>query len=137
MLVATCGEWRQGWTPVPKTDRYFYFQISPRPANNCRSRLMWSFWFVVNEHSVVNELWRENFWSQSKIRLQKIIIHLLFQSNLSLKISHQKLKNSTRGGGQKSAKKVSRIIWMAPNEQGQIGKFSTQINPVITKPGFK
>jgi hypothetical protein len=39
------------------------------------------------------------------------LIHLIFQSNLSLKISHQKLKNVTQGeGGQKSAKKVSRII---------------------------
>ncbi len=38
------------------------------------------------------------------------LIHLIFQSNLSLKISHQKLKNVTWGGGQKSAKKVSRII---------------------------
>jgi hypothetical protein len=37
-------------------------------------------------------------------------IHFIFQSNLDLKISHQKLKNVTQGGGQKSAKKVSRII---------------------------
>jgi hypothetical protein len=39
------------------------------------------------------------------------LIHLIFQSKLSLKISHQKWKNVTQGGmgGQKSAKKVSRI----------------------------
>ncbi len=45
------------------------------------------------------------------------LIHSIFQCNLSLKISHQKLKNVTRGGGggQKIAKKVSRIILMAPN----------------------
>ncbi len=39
--------------------------------------------------------------------------HLIFQSNLSLKISNQKLKNVTQGegeGGQKSDKKVSHII---------------------------
>jgi hypothetical protein len=35
---------------------------------------------------------------------------LIDQSNIGLKISHQKMKNVTRGGGgQKSAKKVSRI----------------------------
>jgi hypothetical protein len=38
------------------------------------------------------------------------LVHLIFQSNLSQKISLLKLKNVTRGGGQKSAKKVSRII---------------------------
>jgi hypothetical protein len=39
------------------------------------------------------------------------LVHLLFQSNLSRKISLQKLKIVTQGGGgQKSAKKVSRII---------------------------
>ncbi len=40
------------------------------------------------------------------------LTHLIFQSNLSLKISHQKFKNVTQGGRgeQKSAKKVSRII---------------------------
>jgi hypothetical protein len=39
--------------------------------------------------------------------------HLIIQSNLGLKIGHQKLKNVTQGGGgggQKRAKKVSRII---------------------------
>ncbi len=47
------------------------------------------------------------------------LLHFIFQSNLSLEISHQKLKNVTQGGGgRKSAKNVSRIIWMAPyNEQ--------------------
>jgi hypothetical protein len=44
------------------------------------------------------------------------LIRLIFQSNLSLKISRQKLKNVTPGGGggKKKAKKVSRIISMAP-----------------------
>jgi hypothetical protein len=37
------------------------------------------------------------------------LINLIFQSNIGLKISHQKMKNVTRGA-QKSAKKVSRII---------------------------
>jgi hypothetical protein len=39
------------------------------------------------------------------------LIDLLFHSNLDLKFSHQKLKNVTKGGGgQTSAKNVSRII---------------------------
>jgi hypothetical protein len=39
------------------------------------------------------------------------LIHLVLQGNLFLKISHQKLKNVTRGrGSQKKAKKVSRYI---------------------------
>ncbi len=38
-------------------------------------------------------------------------LHLIFQRNLSLKISHQKIeKCHTGGGGPKRAKKVSRII---------------------------
>jgi hypothetical protein len=47
------------------------------------------------------------------------LIHLIFQSNLSLKISHQKLKNVTRGGGSEKCQKVSRIIWMAPYQQNK------------------
>jgi hypothetical protein len=43
------------------------------------------------------------------------IIYLTVQGNLGLKISDQKMKYVTQGGGgRKSAKKVSRIIWMAP-----------------------
>jgi hypothetical protein len=38
------------------------------------------------------------------------LIHLIFQSNLGLKINHQKLKNVTQGWGEQSAEKVSRII---------------------------
>jgi hypothetical protein len=39
------------------------------------------------------------------------LIDLIFQSNIGLKISHLKMKNVTQGGGgQKSPKKVSRII---------------------------
>jgi hypothetical protein len=38
------------------------------------------------------------------------------QGNLGLKVSDQKMKIVTQvgGGGQKRAKKVSRIIWMVP-----------------------
>ena len=40
------------------------------------------------------------------------LIDLIYQSNIGLKTSNQKMKNVTRGwgGGQKRAKKVSRII---------------------------
>jgi hypothetical protein len=33
--------------------------------------------------------------------------HLIFQSNLGLRTSHQKMKNVTWGGGQKSGKSVT------------------------------
>jgi hypothetical protein len=46
------------------------------------------------------------------------LIHLIFQSYLGLKISDlKKEKCHTRGRGQKIAKKVSHIIWMAPNSE--------------------
>jgi hypothetical protein len=56
-----------------------------------------------------------NFFVRMQDKASKetfFLIHFIFQSNLGLKISHQKFKNVTRGGGggQKSAKKVSRII---------------------------
>jgi hypothetical protein len=59
-------------------------------------------------------LLEENFFITKQDQASKdtfLQLHLIFQSNLSLKICHQKLKNVTKGGGgQKSAQKVSRII---------------------------
>jgi hypothetical protein len=37
-------------------------------------------------------------------------LHLIFQSNLSLKISHQKLKNVTQGGGGGGGQKIAKKL---------------------------
>jgi hypothetical protein len=38
------------------------------------------------------------------------LINLIFQSNIGLKISHQKMKNVTRGGGEGGVRKVPIIL---------------------------
>jgi hypothetical protein len=69
-------------------------------------------YFFLLFKTLFSKLLEGKFLSQSKIRLQKILsfyYFIIFQSNLSLRISYQK---SNRG--LESAKKVSRIIWMDP-----------------------
>ncbi len=69
---------------------------------------------ILEEKSFV---WQQDLGSKETL----FLIHFVVQRKLSLKPVFKKDKNVTqgegRGGGRRSAKKVSRIIWMAINKR--------------------
>ncbi len=61
--------------------------------------------------------WNKTFvWKQAKaFKYTFCILHFIVETILGLKMTDYEKKNVTRGGGgQKSAQKVSRIIWNGP-----------------------
>ncbi len=87
---------------------------------------------------VSNAFWCKKFvWKLDKaLEYTFCILHFTVQSLLGLEVTDYEKKNVTLGvGGQKSAKKASRIIWMAFYPQmtsSKFGLFLTPPPPIVT-----
>ncbi len=111
------------WAHECKEDGIFYIAeyvtFYGRGVNTVSQRLYWHF------EALFLVLLEVNRFGGLTARLGSLRyflwIHWTVQFKLGLKISDQKHKNVTQGGGRKRAKKVSRIIWIThSNDFGKL-----------------